>query len=195
MKTARWQPNYVTLHIALHYVFVVAGLIELTANETFYSFPFGAGNVILLMLLKDLDGRQLLAVNYLKSWGPFYYYPMDRIHAVSDRLWFVDKLKAETAISCADEMPVARKKLAWQGIYVRFVWGFFLFGNALAMLEIATLKTCFTFILVIPNLIQLILLKDREGEMLFHPRNLRGNFGFNWIPLKSECVVSDKLFW
>lgn len=194
MKPFRWQPAYVVLHIVFHYLFVVIGLVELASNGTFFTFPLGVANVLTLMAFKDGSGGQLLSAKYLKNYGLIYYYPRSRIMVVSDRLWFSEVQATKEYGPPAKKKSALREKTRWQVLYVRFVWGFLLIGNGLAVLEIATLRTCFMFILIVPNLLQWVLLKDREGKMLFHPRNLREGFGLSWIPLKSEEMVSDRLF-
>lgn len=87
MSKFRWQPIYVGVHIVLHYLIVIAGLIEIVGNGTFYVMALGVGNVLVLMSFKDLNGKQLLATKYLKNIGPLYYHPRSRISEVSDRLW------------------------------------------------------------------------------------------------------------
>lgn len=97
-------------------------------------------------------------------------------------------------LSVNDSEPATIQKPRWQSIYVKFVWGFFLVGNGLAVLEIAVFRTAFMFILAVPNALQLTLLKDREGNVLFNPNNMKEGLQFSWIPLKSVDLVSDQLF-
>lgn len=194
MSKFRWQSIYVSVHIALHYLIVIAGLIEIVVNGTFFVMALGVGNVLVLMSFRDLNGMQLLATKYLKNTGPLYYYPRSRINEVADNLWFGGHSEAVNISPVNDSEPATIRKSRWQSAYVKFVWGFFLVGNGLAILEIAVFGTAFMFTLVVPNALQIALLKDCEGKMLFHPKNMKEKFEFSWIPLKSVDLVSDQLF-